>query len=63
LVLYGVGKLQSFAKKLTPKEEIKQALAVLSETPLRAQADSERAAITDCIQIGTLLKIEAKAAA
>ncbi len=51
------------AKKLTPDEEIQQALAVLGQTPVRAHAESERADITDCIQIGTLFKVEARAAA
>jgi hypothetical protein len=53
----------AFANALTPEEEIQQALAVLGQTPLRVQADSERAEITDCIQIGTLFKIEARATA
>ena len=52
-----------FAKALAPEEEIEQAIAVLSQTPLRVRADSERAEITDCIQIGTLFKIEARATA
>jgi hypothetical protein len=51
------------AKKLTPDEEIQQALAVLAQTPVGAHAESERADITDCIQIGTLFKVEARAPA
>src|ERR1039457_3657982 len=54
---------KAFAKRLAPEEEIQQALAVLGQTPLRARADSERAQVTDCIQIGTLFKIETKSAA
>jgi hypothetical protein len=53
----------AFAKPLAPEEEIEQAIAVLSQTPLRVRADSERAEITDCIQIGTSFKIEARATA
>ena len=53
----------AFAKALAPEEEIEQALAVLGQTPLRVRADSERAKITDRIQIGTLFKIEARATA
>lgn len=58
-----IQSVKSFERHLTPEEEVKQAVAVLGETPLRLPADADRARITDCIQIGTLFKLEAKTAA
>src|SRR5438067_1692122 len=60
---YGSLWLQSiatFTRHLSPEEETRQLLSVLTETPTPAPTDTDPASITNCIQLGTLYKVEAR---